>query len=126
MDQYPHEYSGGMRQRAVIAMALACSPDLIIADEPTTALDVIVQDSLLREMIELQKQSEYEHDLYLARYCCHRRGDRTDWRDVRRPHGGIWHWREIFKHPLHPYSYGLDVGLSQHYRTETRTDDVAR
>src|SRR3970282_1772357 len=56
MERYPHEYSGGMRQRAVIAMALACHPDLIIADEPTTALDVIVQDNLLREMSTLQKQ----------------------------------------------------------------------
>ncbi|RPJ52283.1 MAG: ABC transporter ATP-binding protein, partial [Chloroflexi bacterium] len=56
IDRYPHEYSGGMRQRAIIAMALACHPDLIVADEPTTALDVIVQDKLLREMTELQKR----------------------------------------------------------------------
>jgi len=54
MYRYPHEYSGGMRQRAVIAMALACNPELIIADEPTTALDVIVQDNLLRELQVLQ------------------------------------------------------------------------
>jgi peptide/nickel transport system ATP-binding protein len=54
IDQYPHEYSGGMRQRAIIAMALACNPDLIVADEPTTALDVIVQDNLLRELAALQ------------------------------------------------------------------------
>jgi peptide/nickel transport system ATP-binding protein len=55
MDRYPHEYSGGMRQRAVIAMALACNPDIIVADEPTTALDVIVQDNLLRELKQLQR-----------------------------------------------------------------------
>src|ERR687892_81206 len=50
MDRYPHEFSGGMRQRAIIAMSLACEPDVIIADEPTTALDVIVQDRILREL----------------------------------------------------------------------------
>lgn len=56
MDRYPHEYSGGMKQRAVIAMALACDPKLIIADEPTTALDVIVQDRILRRIDEIRKE----------------------------------------------------------------------
>ena len=54
MGHYPHEYSGGMKQRAVIAMALACRPSLIIADEPTTALDVIVQDKILREIEDIR------------------------------------------------------------------------
>ena len=58
MDRYPHEFSGGMRQRAVIAMALSCDPEVIIADEPTTALDVIVQDRILRELKAIQRETE--------------------------------------------------------------------
>lgn len=54
IDRYPHEYSGGMKQRAVIAMALCCEPSLIVADEPTTALDVIVQEQILSELREIQ------------------------------------------------------------------------
>ncbi len=57
-DQYPHQYSGGMKQRAVIAMALACNPKLVIADEPTTALDVIVQDRILRELRRIQSERQ--------------------------------------------------------------------
>jgi peptide/nickel transport system ATP-binding protein len=56
LDRFPHEFSGGMRQRAVIAMALSCDPHLIIADEPTTALDVIVQDQILKELKKIQEQ----------------------------------------------------------------------
>jgi peptide/nickel transport system ATP-binding protein len=56
MRDFPHNYSGGMKQRAVIAMALACNPTLIIADEPTTALDVIVQSQILNAIKELQKE----------------------------------------------------------------------
>jgi peptide/nickel transport system ATP-binding protein len=107
MDQYPHEYSGGMRQRAVIAMALACHPDLIIADEPTTALDVIVQDNLLREMTELQ------HKLGMSMiYISH---DIAVIAEVSDRIGVMYAGRlaelatsiEIFKRPLHPYTYGL-------------------
>ncbi len=60
MKSYPHEFSGGMKQRAMIAMALVCNPDLIIADEPTTALDVIMQDRILAEIRDLQ------HELHIA------------------------------------------------------------
>jgi peptide/nickel transport system ATP-binding protein len=107
MDQYPHEYSGGMRQRAVIAMALACSPDLIIADEPTTALDVIVQDALLREMIELQKKLNMSmiyisHDVAVIAEVTERVGVMYAGRMAE-----FGTSEEIFKHPLHPYTYGL-------------------
>jgi len=56
VDRYPHELSGGMKQRAIIAMALACNPNLIIADEPTTALDVIIEAQVLRVMKEMQRK----------------------------------------------------------------------
>jgi peptide/nickel transport system ATP-binding protein len=107
MDQYPHEYSGGMRQRAIIAMALVCNPDLIIADEPTTALDVIVQDSLLREMLELQKKLDMSmiyisHDIAVIAEVTERIGVMYAGRIVE-----FGTAEEIFKHPIHPYTYGL-------------------
>ena len=106
-EQYPHEYSGGMRQRAVIAMALACHPDLIIADEPTTALDVIVQDSLLREMTELQKQLGMamiyiSHDIAVIAEVSDRIGVMYAGKLVE-----FGDTEEIFHHPIHPYTQGL-------------------
>jgi peptide/nickel transport system ATP-binding protein len=76
IDRYPHELSGGMKQRAVIAMALACKPDLVIADEPTTALDVVIQAQVLAVMTELQRKLDLSmilisHDLSLIAEVCH-------------------------------------------------------
>jgi peptide/nickel transport system ATP-binding protein len=107
MEQYPHEYSGGMRQRAVIAMALSCKPDLIIADEPTTALDVIVQDNLLREMMELQHKLHMSmiyisHDIAVIAEVSDRIGVMYAGRLVE-----LSSAVEVFHHPLHPYTAGL-------------------
>jgi peptide/nickel transport system ATP-binding protein len=76
MRDYPHQYSGGMKQRAIIAMALACNPDLIIADEPTTALDVIVQHQILEETKVLQEELGISiifisHDISIVADVCH-------------------------------------------------------
>ena len=104
---YPHQYSGGMRQRVMIAMALACSPRLIIADEPTTALDVTVQAQILDLLKELTLETGSSlllitHDLgVVARYA-----DR-----VAVMYGGriveTAPARELYKHPHHPYTQGL-------------------
>ncbi len=107
MDRYPHEYSGGMRQRAVIAMALSCNPDLIIADEPTTALDVIVQDKLLREMRELQKRLGMamiyiSHDIAVIAEVSDRIGVMYAGRMAE-----LADAIDIFVRPLHPYTNAL-------------------
>src|SRR5699024_9365080 len=75
LHDYPHQMSGGMKQRAIIAMALVHSPALIIADEPTTALDVVVQDRILHQIIELQKQMNTSmvfitHDISVVSETC--------------------------------------------------------
>jgi peptide/nickel transport system ATP-binding protein len=107
IDRYPHEYSGGMRQRAIIAMALSCHPDLIVADEPTTALDVIVQDNLLREMTELQKRLGMSmiyisHDIAVIAEVSDIIGVMYAGRLVE-----LGSASQVFKTPMHPYTYGL-------------------
>jgi peptide/nickel transport system ATP-binding protein len=107
IDRYPHEFSGGMRQRAVIAMALSCNPDIIIADEPTTALDVIVQDRVLRKLEQIQRQLEMSliyisHDIAVIAEVSDRIGVMYA--------GCLAELAtsvDIFERPLHPYTYAL-------------------
>jgi peptide/nickel transport system ATP-binding protein len=106
-DQYPHQYSGGMRQRAVIAMALSCDPDIILADEPTTALDVIVQDQLLKQIREIQKQLNMamiyiSHDIAVIAEVSERVGVMYAGKLVE-----MATTEAIFHRPIHPYTMGL-------------------
>jgi oligopeptide transport system ATP-binding protein len=107
INRFPHELSGGMRQRVMIAMALACEPDLLIADEPTTALDVTIQAQILDLMSHLIKKLNTSiifitHDLGVVANFCQR---------VIIMYGGIiveqGTIKDIFENPLHPYTHGL-------------------
>ena len=105
--QYPHQYSGGMRQRAIIAMALSCDPDMIIADEPTTALDVIVQDSLLKKVREIQKKLNMamiyiSHDIAVIAEVSQRVGVMYAGQMAE-----MASTEAIFHRPIHPYTMGL-------------------
>jgi oligopeptide/dipeptide ABC transporter ATP-binding protein len=106
-NQYPHQFSGGMRQRAMIAMALACNPDILIADEPTTALDVMIQAQILDLLKRLQTDLGLSvilvtHDLGVVAELCD---------DVVIMYGGkVAEYGEVdavFNHPRHPYTYRL-------------------
>ena len=107
LKQYPHEFSGGMRQRVMIAMALANRPELLIADEPTTALDVTIQDQILKQLRELKKEYGTSiifitHDLGVVAELCDR---------VVVLYGGLVMEEasvfDIFENPRHPYTLGL-------------------
>jgi len=104
---YPHQYSGGMKQRAIIAMALACHPSLIIADEPTTALDVIVQDQILNAIKDFQKKLKISvifisHDIAVVADVCDNIGIMFAGQLVE--YGGI---EDVFNAPMHPYTKSL-------------------
>lgn len=105
--RYPHELSGGMKQRAVTAMALACNPDLVIADEPTTALDVIVQAQVLKVMKELRSRLNISmliisHDLALIAETCDKIAIMYAGKIAEI--GSVVH---LYKEPLHPYTQKL-------------------
>ncbi|AXC50639.1 ABC transporter ATP-binding protein [Paracoccus suum] len=107
LSQFPHELSGGMRQRVMIAMAIACEPKLLIADEPTTALDVTIQAQILELLDRLQKQLGLAivlitHDLGVVAGLCHRVAVMYAGRIVET--GGV---DQIFEAPAHPYTQGL-------------------
>ncbi len=105
--EYPHQFSGGMKQRVVIAMALACNPSLILADEPTTALDVTIQAQVLELIKDLQKKYQTSmimitHDLGIVAETCERvaviyAGEIVEMGTV----------RDVFKNPSHPYTVSL-------------------
>ncbi|HEX2153612.1 MAG TPA: ABC transporter ATP-binding protein [Acidimicrobiia bacterium] len=107
MVSYPHELSGGMKQRVLIAQALACNPDLLIADEPTTALDVTIQARILELIAELQQRHQtsvlyISHDLSLVKEICDRVAVMYAGRIVET--GAT---SEVFSNPTHPYTRGL-------------------
>jgi peptide/nickel transport system ATP-binding protein len=119
-DEYPHELSGGMRQRVMIAMALACDPDLLIADEPTTALDVTIQAQILELMRDLKKRTGaaillITHDLGVVAEMCD---------DVAVMYGGriVEHapTKEIYANPKHPYTVGLLESIPRLYHKQDR------
>ena len=106
-EEYPHQFSGGMKQRIVIAIALACNPELLIADEPTTALDVTIQAQVLDKLNELKEQLRTSmimitHDLGIVAEMCDQvaivyAGEIVEM-------GSVW---DIFDRPGHPYTLGL-------------------
>lgn len=105
--EYPHEFSGGMRQRVMIAMALACKPRLVIADEPTTALDVMIQAQIISLMKNLQKDLELamiviSHDLSVLAETCEQLSIMYAGKIVERSKS-----EAVFQDPQHPYTKGL-------------------
>jgi oligopeptide/dipeptide ABC transporter ATP-binding protein len=125
LNDYPHQFSGGMRQRVVTAMAIACAPRLLIADEPTSALDVTIQVQMMALFRELQRDSGVgiimiTHDLGVAAGICHRIAVMYAGRVVES--GDV---REIFKNPAHPYTRGLLASIPHLGHKRRRLEAIA-
>jgi peptide/nickel transport system ATP-binding protein len=122
--EYPHQFSGGMKQRVVIAMALACNPKLLLADEPTTALDVTIQAQVLKMMKELKEKLNtavlmITHDLGVVASICQKvaviyAGEIVEYGTL----------EQIFDHPTHPYTIGLFGSLPKLDSTEKRLKPI--
>lgn len=118
INMYPHELSGGMRQRVMIAMAMLCDPELMIADEPTTALDVTIQAQILKLLRELQQQKQMSimfitHDLGVIAEIADRvavmyAGRIVEEADV----------DDLIEHPVHPYTAGLIEAIPENYDSD--------
>jgi peptide/nickel transport system ATP-binding protein len=125
LDDYPHQFSGGMRQRVMIAMALACNPKLLIADEPTTALDVTIQAQILRLMLELKERTGSSvilitHDLGVVAETCQRvivmyAGRKIEEAPI----------LELFDRPAHPYTRGLMASIPRYGGARVRKRRLA-
>ena len=120
LKSFPHEFSGGMRQRVMIAMALACKPELLIADEPTTALDVSIQDQILKLMRDLQQEMGMSimfitHDLGVVAELADR---------VAVMYGGLIMEEadiyDIFARPMHPYTMGLLASIPDMHQDKSK------
>ena len=124
VDEYPHQLSGGMRQRVMIAMALVCDPDLLIADEPTTALDVTIQAQILTLIRELQEEMGMSvllitHDLGVVAQTAHHVCVMYAGKVVERAAT-----RELFKRPHHPYTVGLFRSIPKLGQRVDRLDTI--
>ena len=124
ISQYPHELSGGMRQRALIAMALSCNPAILICDEATTALDVTVQAQVLNLLNELKSEIGTSimiitHDLGVVAETC-------NWVNVMYAGNTVETaaTEEIFETPMHPYTMGLLVAVPKLHETKERLDQI--
>lgn len=123
-DEYPHQFSGGMKQRVVIAIALACNPDLLIADEPTTALDVTIQAQVLDLIKELKRKKGTSmilitHDLGVVADNCDK---------VAVVYAGevveVGSLEELYDHPTHPYTIGLFGAIPDLYKDVDRLSPI--